>query len=382
MRILLKASCAVIISSQLLGCGKANFTQSKIETVDIGQTPVKSQGRVGFCWSYATIGLLESLMKKKTGVSADLSEEALGFYRMAEELFALSEKYDADQVSTAAQVSGLVFEGLEGWDLSFNPHYNPHLPVRNSMQLVEAFGALPESAWSYKFTSDQQLADLTGVVFSGFASLMQQRGRGNVSREMINDLLAKQGAFGSRPPEQFTYLAPNGISRVISAVNFASDIIGFSKDDFTYLIPDAQIGYPQLVKAMKLTLARGINVPFSYAIFRDKFNGWDASYQVNDPNEALLIDGGHAVLVTDFVNNGGRPGLVSNEVLNQEVAKSADDLQFVVIKNSWGTSLQSPLLPLPGYHTIYQSYLRALAKTETDISIIVPRDIAMQVRYN
>ena len=383
MRLLFKVSCVAIISLQIVGCGQSPTTVSKIQTVDIGQTPVKSQGQVGFCWSYATIGLLESLMKKKTGVSVDLSEEALGYYRMAEELYALSSKFEATELSTSAQVAGVVFEGLQGWDLSFNPVYHPDLPrVRNSMQLIEAYGTVPESVWTYKFTTGAQEEQVFESIFADFSALMLKRGRGQVTRDMVFDLLAKPQAFGSRPPTEFTYLAPNGHSRLISAVNFASDIIGFSKDDYTNLIPDTQIGYPQLVQALKLTLARGINVPFSYTIFKDQFDSWDASYQVLDPNAALVPAGGHAVIVTDFVNNGGRPGLVSPDVLAQELAKSSDDLQFVVIKNSWGTGLQSPLLPLAGYHTIHQSYLRALTKTRTDISIIVPRDIAMQVRYN
>jgi Papain family cysteine protease len=380
--IMTKMSCAAIILAQLASCGQP-LKKSTIESVDIGQTPVKSQGRVGFCWAYATIGFLESLMVKKTGVSVDLSEEALGFYRMAEELYAISRKYEATDLADEDKISRIVFEGLEGWDVTFNPAYNPNLPVRNALQLIEAYGAVPESAWSFKFTSDEQLEAFTKVVFSSFADLMRVNGRGQVTREMVFGLLAKQGAYGSRPPEQFTYLSPNGSSRTVSAVNFVSDIIGFSKDDYTYLIPDAQIGYSQLVSAMKLSLARGLNIPFSYAIFKDQFNRWDASYAVLSPStQPIEIVGGHAVLVTDFVNNGGRPGSISPDALSRELAKSPDDLQYVVIKNSWGTDLQSPLLLLPGFHTIYQSYLRELAKKETTIAIVVPRDIAFQVRYN
>jgi hypothetical protein len=135
---------------------------------------------------------------------------------------------------------------------------------------------------------------------------------------------------------------------------------------------------------MKLTLARGINVPFSYVIFKDTFNSWDGSYSVTPSGTGtpLEIAGGHAVLVTDFVNKGGRPAALSAVALNTEVAKMSDALDYVVIKNSWGTTVQSPLLRLPGYHTIYQSYIQELAKGNTNISIVVPRDIAFEVRYH
>ena len=362
-------------------CGERTKS-SRLDTVDIPLTPVKSQGRVGFCWSYAAIGFVENVMKKKTGVALDLSEEALGYHRMAEELVALSRKYAASELADAQAVSEKVFEGLEGWDVTFNPAYNPGAPVRNAFQLMQMYGVVPEADWSYKFTSDQQLTDLMNFIYDGFAKLMQTHGKDNVTRAMIFDLLNQPQAFGKAPPQSFSYLYPDGSRRDFTSVNFLSDVIGFTPDDYTYLISDQQIGYDQFVSAMKLSLSRGLSVPFSYIIYQDTFDDWDASYSIR-PNTPLpgVLDGGHAVLVTDFVNIGGKPGAVSSEVLTRELSKPASDLNYVVIKNSWGTRYQSPLLPLPGFHTVDQSYLRELSKVQTHLSIVVPRDIAMQVRY-
>ncbi|MCX6118467.1 MAG: hypothetical protein NT027_13065 [Proteobacteria bacterium] len=364
-----------------IGCGKPHH-ESSTKSVEIPQTVIKSQGSVGFCWSYATIGFLESLALKNTGLTLDLSEEALGFYRMAEELNALSRKFKAEDLSTPEQVEQKVFEGLEGWDVTFNPHYNPNLPVKNAMQLIETYGTVPESAWSYKFTSGAQLDKFMTHVFTGFAGLMKSQGQGKVTRDMIFELLGSAEAYGSIPPKEFDFLAPNGKTKKYSSIDFASDYIGFSKDDYTYMIPDAQIGYDQLVSAMKLTLERGLNVPFSYIIFKNSFDSWDGSYSMDKiGQETPVAAGGHAVLVTDFINKGGRPGKISDENLKIEMSKASSELDFLIIKNSWGTDIQSPIVQLPGYHVIRQNYVRELSKTNTNISIVVPRDIAFKVRY-
>ncbi len=374
---------AIILSSlSLLACERNTGNHNSLKTVDIPQTPVKSQGYVGFCWSYASIGLIESIILKKTGAQVDLSEESLGFYRMAEELYALSEKFEAVEVADADLVKKKVFEDLEGWDVTFNPAYHPEMPVRNALQLIRDHGIVPESVWSYKFANGDQEAALLQHIYAGFASLMNTHGRSKVTWDMILDLLAEKEAFGSRPPTSFDYLLPSGEKRTLEANVFIKDVAGFTVDDYTYMIPDETIGYDQIVKAIKLTLERGIDIPLSYMIYDGFFNEWDASYSVKDPGVELKQDGGHVVLITDFVNKGGRPGAVPRDEMLTEIAKPAAELDYLIVKNSWDSHLASPLLRLPGYHTMYQSYIQLLVKNPVDITIVVPRDIAFQVRYN
>lgn len=370
----------VLSICSIFGCGRSD-AGSAIRSVDIPQTPVKSQNKVGFCWAYATMGFLESLMLKRTGQSLDLSEEALGFYRMAEELRALTTKYKPEDLADVAAFKSKVFEDLEGWDLIFYPEYNPGLPVRGSLQLVREYGAVPEYAWSYKFLSSQQVNDLLQFVAEAFVALYKEQGSA-ITREMIFDLLARPEAYGSRPPQQFDYVLPSGVKRTMTPAEFVEYMIGFSPDAYTYLIPDAQIDYGKIVTAIKWTLSRGIDVPLSYSIYADSENDWDASYSTAGMDlEHLENEGGHVVLLTDFVNKGGRPGALPDSLLGAELAKSPDELDFLVLKNSWNTKLQSPLLPLPGYFTMKQDYVRLLARTPVDIMVVVPRDIAMKVRY-
>lgn len=379
---ILGLSGVIVAAITLSGCGQLG-PKSRLDTVEIPQTVVKAQNKVGFCWSYATMAFIESLMLKKTGQALDLSEEALGFYRMSEELLALSYNHDASELASADAVANKVFEGLEGWDLMFNPEYNPGIKGRGSLQLVKDFGVVPESVWSYKFTRSEQREEFFKNLFAGFSALMQANGRGHVTRDMIFDLLASPTAFGSRPPTEYDWTFPDGQRRKVTAVEFATEIIGFTPDDYTYMIPDSTINFDKMILAIKKTLARGVDVPLSYTIYDQSENRWDASYSTRNMDlNNLRPVGGHAVLITDFVNKGGRPGLVSQATLATEVAKSSSELDFIVFKNSWNTSIQSPLLRYPGYFTMDQSYIQLLTKKTTDISVIVPRDIAFDVRYS
>ena len=49
-----------VLFSMLAACGRVD-NQSSLRSVDVPQTHVKAQNKIGFCWSYATMGLLESL---------------------------------------------------------------------------------------------------------------------------------------------------------------------------------------------------------------------------------------------------------------------------------------------------------------------------------
>jgi hypothetical protein len=372
----------VALTVAVAACGRPVDPSSE-RSVDIPQTAIKAQNKIGFCWAYATTGFLESLLLKKSGQAVDLSEEAIGFYRMAEELKALSLTYSAAELADGKMVAEKTFEGLEGWDLTFNPVYNPQFPARNALQLVHDYGVVPESVWSYKFLSQDQTEAFFTYVFTKFAALMQANGQEHVTMDMIFDLLASPEAYGSRPPASFTYVLPNGQQSTMTAQEFAANVIGFSPDDYTYMIPDQQIGYDKLVTAVKETLARGIDVPLSFNIYEGSENRWDASFSAKtlDPSD-LELDGGHAVLVTDFVNKNGQPGALPTAALSAEMSKPASELDFVVIKNSWDTSVQSPLLRLPGYFTMDQGYLQLLARSQEDVAIVVPRDIAFRVRYD
>ena len=67
-------------------CKKQEFhldDSSKVKLANIPQSTLKHQGDIGLCWSYATVALIESDYLIRTGKEVDLSEEMLGFFRLA-----------------------------------------------------------------------------------------------------------------------------------------------------------------------------------------------------------------------------------------------------------------------------------------------------------
>lgn len=371
-------SLFMLVMSQ--GCG-ARPPLASNKSVDIGQTPVKGQGESGFCWAYATTGFFEAMLLKKTGVALDLSPEALGFYRIADELYALSQRFPADELRTGAQVRAKSFEDLEGWDLIFQPSYTPGYQAPGAFELARRHGVVPETVWSFKFTSKNKNKTLFNAVFTNFAALMQAHGQNQVTRAMILDMLAAKDVFGSRPPTEFSLDTAISGRRDWSATDFVAEAIGFKPEAFTYMIPDAGVGYSQLATATKETLARGLDVPLGFTIYGDEPDAGDGSFSGHRSHHGGdAKDNGHVVLVTDFVNNGSSPGDIGDKALAEEVAKSPAELAYVVLKNSWGTRTHSPHLPHAGYYTMDRAYLEILAGRREDMTLIVPTDIAARAR--
>ncbi|NBO37867.1 hypothetical protein EBU99_04710, partial [bacterium] len=79
-------------------------------------------------------------------------------------------------------------------------------------------------------------------------------------------------------------------------------------------------------------------------------------------------DGGHLVLVTDFINKGGSRGAVTDANLQLELMKPAADLDAFLFKNSWGVGAKTNEAGKPvgssvdGYYRMDLSYLSGIAK--------------------
>lgn len=115
-------------------------SQSGTSTVDTANTTVKSQGAIGYCWSYAAVAMIESDYKKRTGRDVDLSEEALGFFHFADQLKAAMDKNLAENKADFTLAQGGFINGTQ-----------KKLGSKDAFALVERWGLIPESRWSVKF---------------------------------------------------------------------------------------------------------------------------------------------------------------------------------------------------------------------------------------
>ena len=368
---------SALLSTALFGlsaCGTntpAQSNDSSLQTVAIPQTDVRDQGRFGICWAYGTTGLIESELLKSDGITVDISEEALAFEHMAEALRAQF----ATMTSSDLMVFTMRGELPEGWATRTTPelasmYMNSKYVQHDALALIKLRGAVPESAWSFKVRNAEEKRRLTVAVRD---NLRKAWGEGhiiqNLTTEQIKDLIlvGELGtAFPSRPPAYFEWQG-----ETISSLDYVEKVLKFKPDDWEAVAIRKEADVPQFIQTVKQALALGHSVPLAFPINVDRISG-DA-FRADDQSKSYFWssygrDGGHLVLVTDFINKGGKRGAISEQELAVEVAKTADNLDAFLFKNSWGVGAKFNEAGKPvgssedGYYRMEMGYLQGIAK--------------------
>ena len=377
-------------TSQIFKDVKTNANSSDLNTVDIPQTAVRNQGRFGICWSYGTIGLLESIFKSRTQKDVDLSEEAVVFFHMAEGLHALF------QTSDVATITSVLSKGAfpEGWNARI-PEWlqNPRVPgerkQHDGLDIVKIYGAFPESAWSFKVPDGAARTAFFKSMASNISQLMMRSVdmKKLTLEEVMDKVLIGRGAFPSRPPAIFEYDGRNWNSN-----SFLTDYLQINTDDFQAVIARSEDDYDKVITAAKRAMVEGFSVPLAFPInisrlHGDLFTGQD----VSDPKDwvSFAKDGGHLVLATDFVNKGGVAGAMSSPFIFNELRRSPSDLDTLIFKNSWGIGSKTNEAGTEignspsGIYRMDQSYLRGTMRVPTltrspynTVQVVVPKHIA------
>lgn len=344
---------------------------SSVQTVSIPQTDVRDQGRFGICWAYGTTALIESELLKNEGIKVDISEEALAFEHMAEALraqFATMISSDLIDFITRGEVP-------EGWATRTTPdlasiYLNSKFVQHDALALIKLKGAVPESAWSFKVKNAEQKRQLTQAVRDNVRRLWSE---GyiiqNLTVEQIKDLVLvgqNHNAFPSRPPEFFTWQG-----ELISATDYVKKVLKFNPDDWEAVAIRKAADVDHFVQIVKQSLAMGHSVPLAFPINIDRISGdaFRADDNARNYNWAAYgRDGGHLVLVTDFINQGGTRGAVSDSALQTELAKPAQNLDAFLFKNSWGVGAKFNEMGKPvgssadGYYRMELGYLHGVAQ--------------------
>ncbi|NBW82587.1 hypothetical protein EBR21_12610 [bacterium] len=364
---------SVLTFTLLAACGQnPRATQdSSLQTVSIPQTDVRDQGRFGICWAYGTTALIESELLRTNNLKADISEEALAFEHMAEALRA--------QFATMAS-SGLVefiMRGQlpEGWatrttkDLAAMYEDSPYVQ-HDAMALIKLNGAVPESVWSFKIKTIEQHDQLARAVRQNVRKAMAD---GLIIQkltvEQIKDLILvgkDRSAFPSRPPAYFQYQGT-----FMTAQEYASNVLKFNADDWEAIAIQKEADIPDFIQLVKKTLSLGHSVPLAFPINVDRISGDSFQGDLSSNNyfwSNYGRDGGHLVLVTDFINKGGARGAVSDDTLKTELAKPADELEALLFKNSWGVGAKlnekgQPVgVSADGYYRMEAGYIKGISK--------------------
>ncbi len=384
-------AAALFLSCFAVACGLKENTPhtSSIASVAIPQTDVRDQNKIGFCWAYAGIGLIESKLKSEQNLSFDFSEEALGFYRIIEELKLYTNAYQTDATTKFEEVEQAVLKAsLQGWVVRRPKDF----PLPDTFELMEKYGVIPESAWSVKFKSAEATDQMIAEIRADYLKLLKEKGRaGTITDEDYLQILGSPKAFGSVPPTSFEY---NG--EAIKAQDFVSNVAKFKASDYVLVEAQTSRDLPKIVSALKQTLAMGLSVPLGFGVTFALLKEGTFSYPVKNHEfydkvatkraaSVFAKDGGHAVLITDFVNQGGREGAIAPEELAAEVAKPEDELLYIKVKNSWGLEAARNEGDVSiggakdGYYRLDLGYLRGEADSAV-LSVVVPTKIAESLK--
>lgn len=394
----LRLLCSVSILTLSLSCKPFLEQKAAPKAVALQNTEVEDQGSIGFCWAYALTGLLESLALRNSGVSLNLSEEAIGYVRMGNEVIETVFKAK-NMEDLIARIKRMSLEGFamgqvaNAQGLETLPGGGAIQKAPGGTQLVTSVGVWPESAFAYKFPSEtigeQALQALglpegakvsagkaaTRAIKMRFLNVAKSSGIGKV-KVMPGDTLAKavlvskthivgdETSFGfpEVPPDTFAF---NNVT--YTPMDFLRKVVGVDLAKFkTYLAwnPASLDYYLQLTK---IYLAAKVPVPFAFQVNHGRkkgniFSGGPAF----DPKRDKWV-GGHAVLLTDFVNKGSKPGALSPQSLCAELRKPGSEVDYLVFKNSWGKGNQKTESGVStqsgdGFYQIQRSYLEEMLK--------------------
>lgn len=382
----LRLKAAWIVCLLAAGCVKPD---SQVASEEIPQTGVEDQGWVGFCWAYTTMAFLESEYKIRTGRDLNLSEEALGFHRMAEELFWMAHNEPKDKLKPEL-LNESSFEWAEGWHFMWAPDYgpqvdNPNRQLPHALDLIEKYGVVPESAFRVKFSNGRHYGYLKNSVFKAFAKLVEKTADPKtITLADLHKILSSPAAFGAVPPSEFDVQLGDETVHMTSTDSLSKEI-HFEQSAWQGVTIRTRARFERGLQAIKAALRSGHSVPFGFPVVGEAFKSDPPGFFARAKDESSFKSvGGHAVLITDFVNHGSRPGTLPQAERDREHARPVSDLNYIVFKNSWGEfeprSRMGKLLPL-GMMAMDREYLWASVTqlSEEGLDLLLPKSVADEI---
>lgn len=330
---------------------------SKTSTVNIRNTEAKDQGAIGFCWSYSLHGLVESWALQHKGIKVDLSEEAIGFYHLAEQLKAIS----TIRLETLEELE----THINRFELTEGSHYD------SGLEYLANHGVVPESIWNVKFgwTGDtMKTGPVKRALKQAMIAYVREVGRENITLDgIISKVMVGEGRFPSAPPRSF-----EAAGRTWTAKEYLTSYLGFDPTQYQNVF-NFSVKSDGLINGLKQAMARGLAVPIAIPVFNGLATNYEAQGRALEP-ENFTANSGHALLATDYVNAGGHPGAMTVAEIEKELRRPASDLSYLIVKNSYGTDGANESQD-PGYAIVDKTYLDATTAYKA-WSVVLPKDIA------
>jgi hypothetical protein len=370
---------ALALAPVLVSCDDGVDTTTD-DVTDIKNSAVKNQS-IGNCWVYATIGWAESLHLTQTGKELNLSESYVTYWHWYDQIAGAPK--GVSQMST-----------LKDGQLSTGGWYGVAAEIMRRYGVIEEGKFIPEEAEAAR--SSRQSSALSAINASLKSGALKdpaaRKDRALVRRELdkawglspatISVLDSAFGADASKTLLSSGVKIPAG-----SGLRFAKEIsvgknitladaIGEPSSSFDVLKRKGtyawnEVNYPSsgtkpqrdFLKRMQRSMHSGMPVIMVWYV---DFAGLDSQNRFMAPPATPGRQGGHMTLVEDYeVSNVPGFGTLAagtlvtdNKALDAALADAAS-IDFIRMKNSWGTSLAPPnaSTDLRGYYDIYKAYL-------------------------
>ncbi|RYE59552.1 MAG: hypothetical protein EOP48_00445 [Sphingobacteriales bacterium] len=332
----------------ITACGQDEQSDSK--SVEIVMTSVKDQGPDGLCWAYMATGFVEQNYAVRTGEILDLSEEALAYYKFADEI--------------SKKLIEIKSGRLDPKTINKDNLFASGNTLSDAFALVSKYGVVPENEWSNKFNTSKKLQVFREKTFSSFQKHLNGQAFVTDTDGVAKSILVGEGKFITSPPKRLA----NGLS----PIDFVKRL-SFKAADFEISIFRKPDDYNSFVKISKFVLKKEFPLPLGFPIdWGFISDGIFGSGPVDGQTQGFSATSYHAVLITDWVNVGDKPGPLPESILEQSYLKPADELDYFTIKNSWGVKYKDSELKA-GFYRMKGGYYQEALNSGSSIQIITPK---------
>ncbi len=374
----LTALLALSVSSGLVAC---DDTDSSAEDItDVNNSKVKHQS-IGNCWAYATVGWAESLHLTHTGTELNISESWISYWHWYEEIAGAPSSQtaalgtlDKGQISTGGWF-GLAAEIMRRYGVMDEGRFIPsEAEAARSSHQSSALAAINESLKNGALKDpaarrDRKLvrAELDkawGLTPETIATMNDTFGEG-VTRTFLSASVSPPADSGLRRAAEIPVGTNISLSDAIgtpsSTFNFLQRKGKYAWNETKY--PSSATGRRDFQAKMQAAMHEGMPVILVWFV---DFAAMDSQNRFLAPPASTGRQGGHMTVVEDYQINDvpGFGTLEAGTLVTDPAALSAAlspdaKLEFIRIKNSWGTSLAPDDAgeEFRGYHDLYMKYL-------------------------
>ncbi len=343
----MKKYLLIFISIAVMGNLTAQYEFTMVH--DCNCTPVKSQGKTGTCWSFATSSFLESELM-----------------RIGKPEYDLSEMYFVRTIYQKKAMNYLMRQGKAQFSQGGLSH-----------DVISAFregGALPEEAFSGKGSEEEishDHSEMANVLKGMLDALIKQK---KISERWRTGFVAMMDAYLGTPPESFSYQGKSYTPKSFAAslglnpdnyISFTSYTHHPFDEEIILEIPDNyangtyfNVPIDDLIAITENAVKKGYSVAWDGDVSEKGFSSKNgiAVMPITSNRDDLFEQPGEEIAVTQELRQKTffEHSTTDDHLMHiTGVAKDQKGVKYYYTKNSWGA-----ISPYQGYVYMSEPYFR------------------------